>query len=33
MVTNGSVYRLAAGLGSPPGFGPQLVAMLKRLLG
>jgi hypothetical protein len=31
MVTNGNVYRTAAGFGSPPAFGPQLVARLKRL--
>ena len=30
-VTNGSVDRLAAGLGTPPAFGPQLVAQLERL--
>jgi hypothetical protein len=30
-VTNGSVYRSAAGIGSPPAFGPQLVTELKRL--
>lgn len=29
--TNGSVFRLALGVGSPPAFGPQLVAQLERL--
>ncbi|MGH2930286.1 MAG: hypothetical protein ACRDL8_18925 [Solirubrobacteraceae bacterium] len=29
--SNGSVHRIAAGTGSPPAFGPQLVAQLKRL--
>ncbi len=33
LVSNGSVYRTAAGLGSPPGFGPQLVAQLEQLVG
>jgi len=32
-VTNGSVQRTAAGIGSPPAFGPQLVAQLERLVG
>ena len=31
IVSNGRVYRIAAGFGSPPAFGPQLVAQLKRL--
>jgi hypothetical protein len=31
-VTNGSLQRTAAGMGSPPAFGPQLVAQLKRLV-
>ena len=31
LVTNGSVHRIALGMGSPPAFGPQLVAQLKRL--
>lgn len=32
-VTNGSVHRTAAGMGSPPAFGPQLVTQLERLAG
>jgi hypothetical protein len=32
-VTNGSVRRTAAGMGSPPAFGPQLVTQFKQLLG
>ncbi len=32
LVTNGSVHRTAAGIGSPPTFGPQLVAQLERLV-
>ena len=31
LVTNASVHRIALGMGSPPAFGPQLVAQLKRL--
>jgi hypothetical protein len=30
-VTNGRLHRLAAGIGTPRPFGPQLVAQLKRL--
>jgi hypothetical protein len=30
-VTNGSVNRVALGLGSPPAFGPQLVSQLEHL--
>lgn len=33
LVTNGSVHRSAAGIGSPRPFGPQLVAQLERLIG
>lgn len=32
LVTNGSVHRTAAGFGSPPAYGPQLVAELERLV-
>ena len=32
LVTNGSVGRTAAGMGSPAAFGPQLVAQLERLV-
>ena len=32
LVTNGSVHRAALGMGTPPAFGPQLVAQLKRLV-
>jgi hypothetical protein len=32
LVTNGSVHRSAAGIGSPRPFGPQLVAQLERLV-
>lgn len=32
-VTNGSVHRTAAGMGSPTAFGPQLVTQLERLAG
>jgi hypothetical protein len=32
LVTNGSVHRSAAGFGSPPAFGPQLVTQLEQLL-
>lgn len=32
LVTNGSVHRSAAGIGSPRPFGPQLVAQLQRLV-
>jgi hypothetical protein len=32
LVTNGSVHRTAAGLGTPRAFGPQLLASLKQLL-
>ncbi len=31
-VTNGGLRRTAAGMGSPPAFGPQLVARLERLI-
>lgn len=33
LVTNGTVHRIALGMGSPPAFGPQLVAQLERLTG
>jgi hypothetical protein len=33
LVTNGSVHRTAAGFGTPPPFGPQLVAQLEQLAG
>jgi len=33
LVTNGSVHRTAAGLGTPRAFGPQLLTSLKQLLG
>jgi hypothetical protein len=33
LVTNGSVHRTAAGLGTPRAFGPQLLASLKQLVG
>jgi hypothetical protein len=33
LVTNGSVHRSAAGIGSPRPFGPQLLAQLERLIG
>ncbi len=32
LVTNGSVHRTAAGLGTPRAFGPQLIASLEQLL-
>jgi len=32
LVTNGSVRRTAAGLGTPRAFGPQLLALLEQLL-
>lgn len=32
-VTNGSVHRTAAGMGSPRAFGPQLVTQLEHLAG
>ncbi|MGO9789902.1 MAG: hypothetical protein ACLP8S_10540 [Solirubrobacteraceae bacterium] len=32
LVTNGSIHRTAAGVGSPPAFGPQVVAQLERLV-
>ncbi len=32
LVTNGSVRRIAAGIGSPRPFGPRLVGQLKRLV-
>ena len=32
LVTNGTVHRTAAGIGSPPAFGPQLLAQLEHLV-
>jgi hypothetical protein len=33
LVSNGSVHRSAAGFGTPPPFGPRLVAQLEHLAG
>lgn len=33
LVTNGSVHRIATEPGTPPGFGPQLIAQLEHLVG
>jgi hypothetical protein len=33
LVTNGSVHRTAAGFGTPPRFGPRLVAQLEHFVG